>query len=81
MSIKGPASREALWALHRLVTKCLTEYMLTTPRNKLRATFLQVVVTFLSHNGIKADPTAPRDAANGLAQLAGMKIPFATPEQ
>ncbi len=80
MSIKGPASRESLWALHRLVTKCLTEYMLTTPRNKLRATFIQVIVTFLSHNGIKVEGTAP-NVADGLAKLEGMALPFTTPEQ
>jgi hypothetical protein len=65
----GPASREALWKLHQLVTKCLTEYLTTTPLNKLRATFLHVVITFLNHNGITLATQTPDAAAEGLATL------------
>ena len=73
------ASREDLFALHRLVLDgCLT-YMREVPVNEMTGYMLSVIRSFLRDNSIRTNLAQAKDIKDTLEDLDGLDLPFLLP--
>lgn len=70
------ASKEELHEIHRLMCLNLLEYLQTTPADKIRASMIDVIRSFLKDNNITKNPRSAKDVSQSLNELSDMDVPF-----